>query len=455
MSSAVIHGRTFGKESHTPDAKGVRAILPLPAFMQVLDAILAQLLNPCIDELLPATPESFIGARPKTQCLEIAHGLQSVIEKGLDLHGAAAIAQSDIEKYYDSLPMLRIAAWLTERGVSPELVACYVRHQMCPQIVLHVGSAQAPIVNRTVGGLTGSRIAGCFGRVPVESIAVQRSTVWQAHGFHAGSDVMCLCTWVDNLFSASDSLAGAICILEDFEEQLESKWDMRIKPSSRSCMCAQGNSENPTDPTKWPLRSSFVVLGHYLQENGSVRECWSKARSSMWRAYWANPGSRDAVHVSVGSKLAILRRAVLPQVSFRCSRWPPQKQIAKELDKMQQNMTASIVRLPQIAGEDAPEYVRRRGRAARKLCRDAGSWSSHWFSRVRNWDDHLARERNQHTWAARLQNYHGKQWLIDRRIALAPASSASVSIFAGRTGTRAAPGHVFTRWHDGVDMARS
>lgn len=97
---------------------------------------------------------------------------------------------------------------------------------MCPQIVLHVGSAQASIGNRTVGGLTGSRVAGCFGRVPVASVAVQRSTVWRAHGFHAGSDVMCLCTWVDNLFSAPGSLAGAICILEDFEEQLESKWDM-------------------------------------------------------------------------------------------------------------------------------------------------------------------------------------------------------------------------------------
>jgi hypothetical protein len=79
--------------------------------MQVLDVLLAQLLNPCIVKLLPATPECFIGTRPKTQCLDIAHGLQTVIEKGLDLHEAAAVAQSDIEEYYDSLPMLRIAAW--------------------------------------------------------------------------------------------------------------------------------------------------------------------------------------------------------------------------------------------------------------------------------------------------------------------------------------------------------
>ena len=87
------------------------------------------------------------------------------------------------------------------------------------------------------------------------------------------------------------------------------------------------------------------------------------------------------------------------------------------------------------------------------------SWLFHRFGENHSFghlvDDHLARDRNQRTWAARLQAYHGKAWLIDRRVALAPASSATVSIFAGRTGTRSAPGRVFTRWHDGVDLARS
>ena len=41
--------------------------------------------------------------------LDVAHGLQFVLEKGIDTFGRAAVAQSDIEKYYDNLNVLRAA----------------------------------------------------------------------------------------------------------------------------------------------------------------------------------------------------------------------------------------------------------------------------------------------------------------------------------------------------------
>jgi len=121
---------------------------------------------------------------------------------------------------------------------------------------------------------------------------------------------------------------------------------------------------------------------------------------------------------------------------------------------MQQKMTASTLRLPVQVGEDVDSYVRRRGRIARQLCRKVGFWSSHWFSRAVRWDEHLARSRNANTWAARLREYHGKQWLMDKRAQLAPSGSSGVSMLAGRTGTRALAGKVQMRWHDGIDPAR-
>ena len=457
MTSAVIKGGVYGKESNVCLAKDTRAILPLPSFMQVLDVCLPLSLGSQLDTLLPNVPGCFVGARPKTQCLDIAHGLQSIIEKGLDDFGAAAVAQSDIEKYYDSLPILTIMAWLVQHGVSPAHAACFVRHQMCPRVVLKCGSCEAVIAKRTIGGLTGSRTAGFLGRIPVEAIIADRRSHWQRLGYHAGRDVFCLCTWADNLFSASRSLAGAIEILEDFETQLLTKWGMGIKPSSRSCMVAEGSIEAPVDVSKWPLVKVFPVLGHHLQSNGSIRECWTRTRAAMWRAYWGNSGAHDAAHLSVTNRLSLLKRAVAPQLSFRCSRWPPQQQVASEVDAMQQKMTASLLRLPRNGGEDAPEYVRRRGRLARKVCKESGSWSEHWFDRCLRWDEHLARGRNSYTWAARLRDFRGAQWLIDRRASFAPAvasHSSPASILAGRTGTRAYRGKVHMRWHDGVELAR-
>ena len=123
MSEIVVSGRAFGKESSVTPATALRAILPLPAVMQVLDVLLPAAVEDHVSRVLPAVPECFVGARPRTQCLDIAHGLQTVIEKGLDNFGGAAVAQADIEKYYDSLPVLRIARWLIAHGTPPSHAA--------------------------------------------------------------------------------------------------------------------------------------------------------------------------------------------------------------------------------------------------------------------------------------------------------------------------------------------
>ena len=250
-----------------------------------------------------------------------------------------------------------------------------------------------------------------------------------------------MCTWVDNLFSASDSLDGAIAILEDFESHLNMEWQMRIKPSSRCCMVAAGSLQVPADPRRWPIRDTFVVLGHILQSTGSIRACWSRSRAAMWKSFWANPGAETAKCLSIPCKLVLLTRAVQTQISFRCSRWPPQRQIAQEVDTLQQKMTASMLRLPRLEHEEPAAYVRRRGRLARDHCQQQGRWSAHWFARALAWDEHLSRDRNNQTWSARLRHFRGKEWLQKQRAFYAPGASPS-SLLAVRTGTRAVRGKV-------------
>ena len=152
MSNIQVRGKVFGKESSVALASGLRAILPMPAVMQIMDVILAGFFNDFLSTVFQEIPGCFVGARPKTQCLDIAHGLQSVIENGLDDFGRSAIAQSDIEKYYDSLPCLKIAAWLVARGANEKHVACLLRHQMCPRVILVLGTLQIAIDDRSVGG---------------------------------------------------------------------------------------------------------------------------------------------------------------------------------------------------------------------------------------------------------------------------------------------------------------
>ena len=146
-----------------------------------------------------------------------------------------------------------------------------------------------------------------------------------------------------------------------------------------------------------------------------------------------------------------------PQSDFRCSRWPPQKQVASELDCIQRKMAATMLKVPLREGEPVVDFIRRRGRIAKASCDSHGLWSQRWFDRALRWDEHLARPRNCQGWAARLRSYHDRDWFIFRRSLFAPVTSSresAASATAGRTGTRACRGKVHMRWHDGVEYAR-
>ena len=74
-------------------------------------------MNAFIDGCLPPTLGCWVGARPGTQALEIAHSLHLVVEKGLDMKSKASIAQMDIRAFYDSMRMLKICRWLVSQGM--------------------------------------------------------------------------------------------------------------------------------------------------------------------------------------------------------------------------------------------------------------------------------------------------------------------------------------------------
>ena len=456
ISTIIIKGRVYGKENCVTQAKDTRAILPLPSIMQILDALLSRCAHDLLSRFLPSQPECFIGVLPKTQCLDIAHGIQYVLEKGLDDFGRAAAAQCDIEKFYDSLPVMTIARFLIAKGMNASLASSLVRHQMCPQVALSCGSSNFSIGRRSIGGLTGSRVAGFLGRVPVEAIISERTPHWRKWGFSTGRISLCMSTWVDNLFSVSSSLPGALAILEDFETFLQRDWRMKIKDKSRSCIVAQGCNDEPANAARWPLLQTFEVLGHTLQSSGSIRACWSKTKRSMWYAFWSNPGSNSARKLSAQARLRLLQRAVTPGLDFRCSRWPPQPQIAKEVDSLQRKMVGSIVNVPRWSGELVGDFVRRRGRNAARLCREHGVWSDRWFKRAVLWDEHLQRPQNSNTWSAKLRAHRDRLWFVQRRASLLPlGQSWSSSVTGGRTRTRTLPGKVHTRWPDGIFFATS
>ena len=137
-------------------------------------------------------------------------------------------------------------------------------------------------------------------------------------------------------------------------------------------MAAAGNSE-PCPPSKWPQVEVFSLLGHTLQQNGSIRACWHGTKRAMWRSFWASPASKDGQNLRRSAKLQLLNEAVVPQLDFRCSRWPPQKTVARELDELQRKTHAAVLRIPRQPGEATEDYLHRRWRDAAAACGAEGT----------------------------------------------------------------------------------
>eukprot|EP00973_Karenia_brevis_P012843 1744621-Karenia_brevis.AAC.1 len=89
--------------------------MPLCALLQFLDTLLATTIHNFVDAQLPPLRGTYCGAAPHTTTSEIHLHSRLVIERGLDRQSAGTIAQADVATYYDSVPLLLIARWLTEK----------------------------------------------------------------------------------------------------------------------------------------------------------------------------------------------------------------------------------------------------------------------------------------------------------------------------------------------------
>ena len=218
-------------------------------------------------------------------------------------------------------------------------------------------------------------------------------------------------------------------------------------------MCALGCPEpgNHIIESAHTYGNTFAALGHVLSDDGRIEPCVSATLRKTWSAFYGNFG-RTMRRAPLPLKLKLLDRAVVPCASYRMSRWPFQVHTAKRVDRTQTKMIKILMNLQPHPGEDAESFVRRRNRAASGHAQQQGRWSNIWRKRVLDWSDHLERPRNHSSWASKTFLYRGKDWLQQQRRVHAVGEHSS--LLAGRTRTRAFPGIVHKRWHDGVDTAR-
>ena len=122
-----------------------------------------------------------------------------------------------------------------------------MRIQLLLQLVLQVSQTSVEISRRTKGGLTGTRVAGALGRVPILDMIAERERYWRDYGFKLTpgpeETSLTVATYIDNLLSVSNNVDGAIWIMRDAECYLLSKWQLSLKPSSKIVTSAAVGAE--------------------------------------------------------------------------------------------------------------------------------------------------------------------------------------------------------------------
>jgi len=182
------------------------------------------------------------------------------------------------------------------------------------------------------------------------------------------------------------------------------------------------------------------VLGHVIQNTGSINEDFRQTEVRMWKSFWGNAGKLKSRRFAQKYKISLLQRATVPIADQHMVRWPYTRAKATLVDRMQRRMLAVTCKVDGFPGEDAAEFVKRRNRAASALQQSMGKWSVRWARQVHLWHGHVLRDPN-FWWPSQLLPIRSPQELQTRRG------------LWHRPRTRCLPGYTYARWCEHVELA--
>ena len=251
----------------------------------------------------------------------------------------------DIEKFYDSIRLCLIAGWLLSNGCAVALVGAVSRHQLLPSLNMQMGNVSFVLQGRSKATLTGSRLAGTCGRIPVEATVLKLFPQLAPLGFPVASGSLTIATFVDNLFAFSISSADAVRQLDLIAEELSETWSLKIKAGSRQWMACRGSTSAPWSTHSWEEMIDFLALGHVISYDGGSYAFLERTRKLVWKSFFSNAGHKRFVSAPLSQKLVLINRATRPVWQYCCTRWPPSKGVLKYESRLQTKMVASVQRL--------------------------------------------------------------------------------------------------------------
>lgn len=129
---------------------------------------------------------------------------------------------------------------------------------------------------RTLGALTGSRVAGAMGRHIVQGLCEELRTDF--------ARVFCAFAWIDNLHFVAKSGEEAIRVLVAIDCKARQKWGLQFKDGPMMLMFPRGSIENIEAPPGCCNVSCMPCLGHLISNDSGIRPSWDLIRENLIKA---------------------------------------------------------------------------------------------------------------------------------------------------------------------------
>ena len=291
------------------------------------------------------------------------------------------------------MPVLRIIQWLLANGLDVSVLAALLRAQLLTRVVVTIGSSSACIASRSLGGLTGSRVALLLARVPVESTFLELETSINALSLKVDSVGLCAASWIDNLCTTGSGPSSSTAAMDLILRHLGDVWGLESKLGSKQVLTCRGCLDNDVTGDGWKQCESMQVLGWSFSNDGGTAAAWRLTVAAMWRAFWRNVRAPGYRKLWANERVRVINRAVPGVYLYKAQPWPPPEILVKAADRLQRRMVAIGCRNHRYPNEAINVYLRRRAREATTLvAAHGGWWSRMWLKRCLTWDQHLRRD---------------------------------------------------------------
>ena len=384
-----------GDRSKCDNYRGI-SLLSVPG--KVYTLVLLNRVKDYVDDRLS---ELQCGFRPNRGCPDQIFPLRKTMELAVEHDAPLYACFIDLRKAYDSVNRAHLWRILQQYGIPTKIIQLLRDLLYGTEAAVHMYGSKSDWFGVHTGVRQGCVIAPLLFNVFVDYLArvamhsipfgfkigymIHDQLVWPRTARGVSEMLLQFFLYADDMVLLSDSPSGLRDMLLAFEE-ITQTWGMHINVDKTKILCVGKNCTWPSVPVRIRDQAvgvvdKFTYLGSVVNRSNSLDDEIANRVSKAGAAFWRlNTCLWKCKHVSLNTKLAVFRVAVLPCLLYASETWTPLKRHENTLSVFLHRCLRRILgvsRRDRVRNSDLYAQCGNQPSIDRLLCRARLRWLGH------------------------------------------------------------------------------